>query len=429
MAKFSLMFVGDVHLGRSSLRLPHDLEHYDIDPQTLSPAAALKQAMQLAAQREVKAVVFAGDLIDEMNDMYGAFGHMQAGLKCLTDEGIEAYAVAGNHDFDSLPRLARQMKGLYLLGAGGVWETKIVQDAVQLVGWSFPTKRIENSPLKMGFDSLSLSSALPALGVLHCDLDSSSRSYAPVSHSELRWKSALNAWFLGHIHTPSPLTPESPIGYLGSLMGLDPGERGAHGPWIVTVGDGKIEMTHEPMAPLRWEEIVINDSATLSTDDPIEIFDTACKKAHNLVTKDTARPRVVGCRIRLQGRSDNANKLRRALEQNEVLNYRVSIDGVLYFVDKVFMELQSQIDLESKAAGHDPVAILARHLLTLERGGPAAADLIMATRIDLQHELGNMAYFQNMAEITLTDEKIRELLLMSGRAAIEKMLPAQEVMP
>ena len=427
MSKLSFMFVGDVHLGRCSARLPHDLEAFDIDPQSLSPAAALGQAMKLAVDKEVSAVLFAGDLVDEMNDVYGAFGHMQAGIRCLTDAGIEAYAVAGNHDYASLPRLAKQIRGFHLLGAGGVWETKVFADAVQLVGWSFPSKKVEMSPLKLGFDRLALSTALPALGLLHCDLTGSSRAYAPVSSSELSFCSPPRGWFLGHIHQPSLLSAASPVGYLGSLMGLDPSEKGAHGPWIVGVGGEGISISQEPMAPVRWEEIEIHDSACLDADDAMEICDAACKKAHEIVTKAPALPRIVGCRIRVRGRTENALKLRRSLEQSELTQYRAFIGGVLYFVDKVYMDLELPVDLALKALGNDPVGILARHLLALERGDSSSGELVAAARAGLHHELENMAYFQRLPELTLSDADIRSILLQAGGKALEKMVAVQEV--
>ena len=88
MSKLSFMFIGDVHLGRVSPRLPQDFAAYDLDPAALTPAAALSMSVRYAVERGVSGVIFAGDVVDEMNDAYGALAHLQAAIKVLADAGI-----------------------------------------------------------------------------------------------------------------------------------------------------------------------------------------------------------------------------------------------------------------------------------------------------------------------------------------------------
>ena len=335
----------------------------------------------------------------------------------------------GSQLYEALPRIARQVRGFHLLGAGGTWENVVLADAVQLTGWSFPCRKVDRSPLQYGFDRLSLSATLPSFGVLHCDLDGAGRSYAPVTRSELALHQPPRGWLLGHVHQPSALSPGAPIGYLGSLMGLDPNEKGAHGPWLLGVGPQGIDLEHQALSPLRWEEINISDSAVIDSDDAMEICAHACKNAHEAVMTSPFLPRAVGCRIRMSGRSRHAARLRRALELNEFTQYRAFIDGVLYFIDKVHLDLQLPIDLAARAQGNDPVGILARHLLALETGDPAAASLLATTRAGLERELDNIAYYQRLPVVELSDGQVRDLLLQAGRQALERLVLAREESP
>ena len=64
----------------------------------------------------------------------------------------------------------------------------------------------------------------------------------------------LDGWLLGHIHKPDTLIAPPLIGYLGSITGMDPGEPGARGPWLLTIEAGSVkDVTQWTLAPLRWE--------------------------------------------------------------------------------------------------------------------------------------------------------------------------------
>jgi len=177
------------------------------------------------------------------------------GVEKLLEAGIPVFAVAGNHDYDALPRLADQIPDFHLIGRDGSWEVleKELKNGsrIRIAGWSFQDQYYRENPLK-GLE-IERVQKVPTLGLLHCDLDASGSLYGPVTSRDLE-AVPVDAWFLGHIHKPSPLSGPRPIGYLGSLAGLDPGEPGPHGPWLATVnGPGDISIKHLPMASLRWE--------------------------------------------------------------------------------------------------------------------------------------------------------------------------------
>ena len=164
-----ILFVGDMHLGRSPGRLPAVLNAQDF-----GPAAALKNIIDHALDLNVHAVAFAGDLVDGENAAFEAYGPLDRELRRLIGAGIEVCAVAGNHDTSALPRLAKVLhEGFHLLGPGGTWSEHIVESGdgppVRLVGWSFPTSHYDTpTPLA---EAPAAKPATITLGLLHCDLD------------------------------------------------------------------------------------------------------------------------------------------------------------------------------------------------------------------------------------------------------------------
>ena len=262
----TILAIGDVHLGTRPASVPVD--DPDIDHNELTPEAALERATNYAINNKVDAVLFAGDVVESKNARYEALRPLEKCIEQLQENAIEVIGVAGNHDVEALPRLAKQLPGFRLLGAGGTWESVMLskqgKQFAEIVGWSFGQRKVTESPVRelLTGDALQLGDrSVPRIGLLHCDLGVVTSNYAPVSVAELK-DSRFDTWLLGHIHKPSLNENQSDqvntsFGYLGSLMGLDPSEPGNHGPWLVSL-NGNQRPTHQQVlnAPLRWDNIV-----------------------------------------------------------------------------------------------------------------------------------------------------------------------------
>ena len=68
----SILAIGDIHLGTTCSGLPSDISAWGIDPQKLTPAAALERAVDYAIERELDAVLFAGDVVENTNARFEA---------------------------------------------------------------------------------------------------------------------------------------------------------------------------------------------------------------------------------------------------------------------------------------------------------------------------------------------------------------------
>ena len=385
-----LLAVGDMHLGRTPSRLAPELHAPE-----LGPAEAWRRAVDAALDHGVKAVLLAGDVVDRDDDFFEAYKALESGVRRLSDAGIDVIGVAGNHDVKVLPRLARHIPQFRLLGEGGKWEPCRIEqggDAVTLWGWSFPQARVLASPLDG-------SSPDPAsginLGLLHCDRDAGADSpYAPITRQELE-RAGLDGWLLGHVHKPDALTAASPNGYLGSLTGLDRGESGLRGPWMITVADGRIaEVEHLSLAPLRWEALEVDLEGI---GEPAEARGRMLEAVIALdaeLASLTAAPNAAGLSVVLTGRTRFGNAALDQISREDRDELHTGAAGTRYFIVNVRPDTRPEIDLEELARRADPVGLLAARLLRLDRpeGDPERDRLVEQARRDLRDRCANAVW-------------------------------------
>jgi len=437
-----LLFVGDIHLGRRPGSLPDDLGEYGIDASALTPVAAwqrtVEQARRLATGSQgLLAVVLAGDVVESLEDRFEAFAHLETGIRRIVEAGVRVYAVAGNHDVEALPRLADRIDGFVLLGRGGSWERASLATpagGIDLLGWSFPERVVRESPLASLPEDLA-SGERPTLGVLHCDLDGGASPYAPVSRASLERTSA-DAWLLGHVHAPSRLDGSRPIGYLGSLVGLDPGEPGPHGPWLVEVaGRGSVRAHQLPLAPLRFERevIALSDEALCAAgSDPESVRDAlhaegvaALERVARRIGEAADSTRAVGVRLVLEGRT-RFRSLIRGWRGDRRAWPSSSPPSCHLFTEAFEDRTRPAVDLEALARGADPPALLARRLLAIERGEDAGTALVAEAERRLATQRSDPRW-SGLADADPSErqEDARDRLLRCGLDSLDGLLAQQ----
>ncbi len=112
----AILCTGDLHLGRHPSRIPERL-----DGPAFSPKAVWRETVQQAIDCDVDAVVVTGDVADRENRYFEAYGAFERGAVRLDKAEIPTTTIAGNHDFDVLPRIVRDLDldNLHLLGENG----------------------------------------------------------------------------------------------------------------------------------------------------------------------------------------------------------------------------------------------------------------------------------------------------------------------
>jgi DNA repair exonuclease SbcCD nuclease subunit len=363
-----LLCTGDIHLGRHPSRIPDDLDGPD-----LSPKAVWLSTVQKAIDRDVDAVVVAGDIVDQENRYFEAFGAFEDGIAQLDEAEIPVVVVAGNHDFDALPDMVDNLDSdtLQFLGREGQWERWTLEQNGEPVahfdGWSFSAEHVYESPFEEY--ELPTTNDAPQIGVLHADLDSRGSRYAPVLSSELRDTSA-DAWLLGHIHSPGIRIDSQPLAlYSGSPQPLDPGEQQAHGPWTMTIPEtGDVRAEQIPLASVRYDQVSVDVSEVKNPQEATAVISEEIKD-HVRTELDTRSLELSLVRVRLTGRTDAHSALvekHRSMERD--LGFREG--SVSVRIESINVDTRPAIDLEDLAEGDNAAAHLADLLLEIENGDP-----------------------------------------------------------
>lgn len=433
------MFCGDVHLGRRPAGLPDAPDRRGLELRELGPRAALERAVEEAKRLSVDAFVFAGDVVDEQNRRFEAYGALRAAADALVSAGIATFAVAGNHDVDTLPRLVRDLPGFRLLGGGGAWEDALLKGrngpAIALRGWSFPSRVVERSPFRdprppRPADLRAL------LGVVHGDLGVAASRYAPMRRRELEEERDVDAWFLGHVHKPSLSAgsgAERAIGYLGSLTALDRTETGDHGPWLVDVDDsGALHIEQRVLAPLRFATTELDVSSTPSGEALEGELIAALERAVAEASSSAVFARALGLSVRCVGVAPRELDVQACLRglRLDGWPYR-DFGGTHAFVVEVEDHTRPRVDLAQRARSDDPAGRLARFMLQLaQRGTPESQRWIEQARERFQRELSARAALTSLQpEVDLGDDRIVERLTQQARRALEALDASREVTP
>jgi hypothetical protein len=413
----TLLAIGDMHLGRPPAAIPEDLRGRRDE---LGPETAWTRSVDEAIRREVDAVLLAGDLVDQGRDFFVAYGQLKAGVQRLAEAGIPVLAVAGNHDTEILPRLAEEIEALELIGAGGQWQSRMVED-VTVIGWSFPRPQVRQSPLT-GLPRPNLDG--PVVGLLHCDLDQVDSPHAPVARRDLE-SAPVNAWLLGHIHRPDNLDQDRPIGYLGSISALRASETGPHGPWLVQIEGNDIAADQLELAALRYESLEI-DCSDLEDAGGLQerVLAAARDRVHGLAESD-AGPSAVGLRIVLTGHSPAAAALDRAAAEIVADGRSWDEQGIACFVQKMESAVLPRLDLKRLARQSDPCGLLARRLLALDSPEDEEYRRLVRLARESMSPVLRTREFQDL-DPAPDDAAIAAWLKRAGRLALVRLVAQRE---
>lgn len=363
-----ILHTADLQIGRQPSRLPPHVK--------ASPSRVWEHIVRYAIEYQVDAVTLGGDIVDEENRFYEAYGPLERGIRALSQAGIPVIAVVGNHDVEVFPRLADSLDNelFILLGRDGSWERHTIEPhgrpVLHIDGWSFPTEKVHEDPV--ADYSLPTPKDAPVVGLVHGDLDKSQSDYAPLSKNRMLQQDVA-AWLLGHWHKPMKIQQASGplILYPGSPQGLDPGEPGVHGPWLLTFNEHGLEDVRlVPMASAVYESIGIDLTGVTDPGD-LQKRLVATILDHLAATLKT-NPRHlehVVYRPVYKGRTRLHGELPALLARQEDLG--IERDGVTTSIDKPTIKTTPDLDLDDQQHGHGPTSTLAGLLLDLERDGDA----------------------------------------------------------
>jgi DNA repair exonuclease SbcCD nuclease subunit len=419
-----LLLSGDLHIGRSSTRLPASVRREDV-----RAATAWNRIVDLALAERVAAVCLSGDIVDRDNRFWEAIGALEKGVNRLAKSDIRTIAVAGNHDYDVLARLALNLppEHFKFLGRDGIWEritlTKEGGGSLHLDGWSFPTQRVHASPL----DSYNLpnDSAVPILGIVHGDLDVANTPYGKLELSRLQSLPPAG-WLLGHIHATRLVHADGLpwVLYPGSPQALDPGETGLHGPWLVNFESGSLGLPElRPLSSVYYGSCDVDLNAA-ADDAEVEsaVIDRIREEAERIVSHSGSTPAVVSLRLRLVGSTPAAPRVRETIARIvEDLTYTITDATVC--IDTVDVQTVPPIDLAEYAKTQSAPGVIARLLLELDGVAQLAdvAELLRQAKIKLD-DLERYKDFAGLERREIDEQLVREYLRTGARALLTQLV-------
>ena len=432
-----IVLTGDLHVGRRPSRVSDE----GLCKRS-SCAAAWTAVVELALHERADVVAISGDLVDRENRFYEAFGPLERGLRRLSDAGIDTIAVAGNHDFDVLPKLAEQLSAtrFRLLGRGGRWERHTVErdgrPVLHVDGWSFPSESVLDNPLR-GDMPPPPADGLPALGLLHGDLDAPGSRYAPLSLADLR-RTCHRFWLLGHVHKPSLYEADGccTVLYPGSPQGMDPGESGAHGPWLLDLnGQAGLRPRQVMTCRVRYERISVDVGGAATVDALRTRVIKALRRQLEPACEGCGPLELVSCRLVLTGRTALHRQLRRIGTEMQG-ELEVPVGAVIAKIEKVDVESRPAIDLEELAQGGGPPGALARLLCDLQAGSrePATVGVVDQLVRELSGvwearpyvPLNHCGDAERPPEAAPDATRARRILFEQGMVLLDEMLAQKE---
>ncbi|MDA1162223.1 MAG: DNA repair exonuclease [Planctomycetota bacterium] len=365
MSSFRFVHAADLHLDSPFVglgRLP--AVHASI-VQELRQATfkAFDAVIDLCLSENVDFLLIAGDVYDGADRSLQAQLKFRKGLSRLSDAGIRAFVVHGNHDpLDGWAHSLEMPASTHVFGAEleSVVFQKDGQSVARIHGISYPTKTIGK---RFGQDMKREGDEPFQIGLFHCNAGGYTEHdpYAPRTVSELV-DAGLDYWALGHVHERVVLRDSDPfIGYPGNTQGRQIRECGPRGCLLVNVTEnGKLERPPEfvPTDAVRWSTAEIDISGLMNPDQLLSRIEESIDE---VTAASDGRSVVV--RLTLSGRGALHGDLSRPHAANDLVeelqSRRVSRTPFVW-IEKLKLNTLPDIDLNARRGTPDFLGDLLR---------------------------------------------------------------------
>ena len=299
MANFRFIHAGDIHLD-SPLGQLRSLDQSAADAVAMASRVSFQKIIDLAVEREVAALIVAGDLFDgPVRDASGALW-ADSQLKKLVRAGIEVILIRGNHDaISGAGKASRWSHGIVELGSTAPQTHLIDRVGLAVHGQSFGARAVTQD---LAANYPRMLNGYFNVGLLHTSLAGSSahEPYAPTTLSVLE-SLGYQYWALGHIHKRSEISLSNHcwIGYCGNAQGRHIRESGPKGCYLGHVQDGKLwNVEFVSTDTVRWYEVCVDVSTASRLND---LDDQVFSAIGELATQ--ANSRHLAVRVTLTGHS------------------------------------------------------------------------------------------------------------------------------
>lgn len=253
---YSVKFIhtADIHLGSLFTIGTEQVDNY--------VNCAFEKIIDYAIAEQVDFILISGDLYDKDNKSLKANKFFTEQCLRLLEKDINIYMVTGNHDARANEKeIFKLPENIFICDSelGSMFEVKNSENAViaRIFGQSYRGKE-EGRKLYTSYNPSD--EAVLNIGMLHTALEGNNFRYVPCTLENLKEKSKISYWALGHIHQYKIVNESSPlVVYPGIPQGRDIGEEGQGGCVLVKYNENNnFNIKFLPCAAVVWKQININ---------------------------------------------------------------------------------------------------------------------------------------------------------------------------
>ncbi len=401
-----ILATSDIHIGRKPTQFSEE---------SFSSSASWIAIVEKAIELHVDVLVLSGDVVEQEEVWFEAYGPLTHGLEKLVNSGIKVIAVGGNHDYSVFPSLVKHNTNITILGLGDKWDY-IDYKGVRFIGWSFAMKHTSFNPFN-NFDKKLTNSPLTLLGLLHCDLSTMS-NYAPVSLSNFE-SLPIPLWVLGHIHKGEVLSDKA--FYCGSPYALDSSEKGAHGVWLLegeSIGSWK-KPEFIQLCPYRYENITIHIEGAETIE---EIRETMINSLRSF-SKELSFTGTLLCSITLTGTINRSLDIsilnKEELETLTIQEGECTICPHGSIIDNTTLD----VDLVSLSTSPGVISLLAKKLIDEQEISIMVDEYKRIEEKSFNEPSYAMLGSHNKKK---SDDEYKKLVLRAGKKLLYSMLQSME---
>jgi DNA repair protein SbcD/Mre11 len=217
--------------------------------------------------------------------------------------------------------------------------------------------------------------------------------------------------------------------YPGSPLAMDPGETGAHGPWLLEIVPGQpVSYRQAPVSRIRYDTLMIALDGIDERDDLLNHVTSSIQQRLADIARDSGEVACVSFRVILTGRTPLHRALSRHL--NEIAtDFQPQSRNVTGCVDRLLDETRPAIDLVALTARNDPPGELARVLAALESDAlPVAYRGLLDDTVMRLNEIRRHRAYGALASDARPDlESARRHLLREGYRLLDTLVAQREM--
>ena len=257
-----ILHTADIHLDAPLV----SLALRDPDLQATVAAAtrtAFEQIVGVAITERVAALLVSGDLFDGQARSARTAAFLTGQFERLGAAGIRTFYIKGNHDAENPVSGALDLpEGVHVFDARG-GKVQLAED-VWIHGVSFADRHAPESLLPR-FEA-PVAGAVN-IAMLHTSLGGAPGhdTYAPCSPGDLR-RAGFDYWALGHIHKRQVHATDPWVVMPGTPQGRDMGETGPKSANLLSIEDGRIEVSEVPTSVVEFTASALDVSGVESDD-------------------------------------------------------------------------------------------------------------------------------------------------------------------